>query len=310
MNDEVDFKKLARRVKFRRWLVTIFIAIAVSIGVIVGGYVFSQRLASKASLSTMNLTMDLETVLSPNIKSSDAYLTDGTFMGGNITSHRYKEIEGYRVAWSPVKMHFSGVLGNSGFESYNTTDVSKTGVYDRITQQKIPMLYNLKADQSQEVVKAPHELGKVAQSKNMIAEVGITFKRPMTYAQIQAKLPANLHSEWYWIGVSGDVATSGLDNNLAGVQASNSNGKLTNGAYQDFRKAMVKVHKSGIDWSVGNYSVIKHGTNYVNHHTKLSQAKFAGIIVTGKSENFKAINGANWIYASSVGYFEPVKSIH
>lgn len=310
MNDEVDFKKLARRVKFRRWLVTIFIAIAVSIGVIVGGYVFSQRLASKASLATMNLTTELETVMSPNIKSNDAYLTDGTFMGGNITSHRYKEIEGYRVAWSPIKMHFSGLRGYSGYDMYNATDTSKTGVYDRVTQQKIPMLYNLKADQSQELVKAPHELGKVAKSKNMIAEVGITFKKPMTYAQIQAKLPASLHSEWYWIGVSGNIATSGQDNNLLGVQATKSNGQLSNSDYQEFRQAMVQVKQTGVDWSNGKFSLMKYGTDFVKQHAKLSQAKFAGIIVTGKSENFKAINGANWIYASSVGYFEPVKSIH
>lgn len=306
MNEGQKFRRLAMRVKLVRWLVTIVIVIVVIFVGAIGGYWWTQRQAAKASNDRTQMMTLISTVMSPNIETSDQYLADTNFMGGKVTSHRYKDIEGYRESWSPLVEPYSwSWLGTQSSTTLNATDTTDAGAYDRITQHKVPVFYNPQFKHPD--VKRASDVTKVAATKGAVAEVALTFKRPLTYAQIQQRLPRKLHAVWYWIGVGAKADPTMMDNTFLGIQA-NAQGHLQQGKYthpyRDFRQAAQQLHKLTWDDQYDNYSPAKYLQSYVTRYPTQKTAKFAGVIVTGDSENFQPLTQDKWLYASSAGFFQ------
>ncbi|WP_125581468.1 sigma factor regulator N-terminal domain-containing protein [Levilactobacillus cerevisiae] len=299
MNEGQQFEKLARRVKWRRWLITIGLIVAVVIGL---GAAFIQmtRVKSQAASDEANRSFELvNTVLSPNIQISDQYLQNSDFFGGTLVSHRYKDIDGARIAWSENRAPYTWMLGSNA-NAFNTTDTTTTAAYDRDTQQKIPLFYNVNVAKPE--VKRAQEVRQVVRQKNYRAEVALTFKQPLTLKQIQAKLPAGVHANWYWAGVSGKADATVMDNNFVGIQA-DGNHQPTTATYKWFRKEVRSV-PSGM-MTFNNFNVMACANRFIKRYPQLNEAKFSGVIVTGNSEAFKPLVQANWLDASSVGYFQP-----
>ncbi|MFC6261654.1 anti sigma factor C-terminal domain-containing protein [Levilactobacillus fujinensis] len=306
MNDEKKFRQLAIRVKVVRWLITIGIVIVVLLVGAVGGYWWTQKQAGRESQREDRFIELVSTVMAPNISVSDRYLADTNFMGGKVTSHRYKDIEGYHEAWSPIVQAYSwSWLGNKSSGALNAADTSEDGAYDRLTQHKIPLFYNPKVKDPS--VKRTADVTKVARTKQAVAEVAVSFDHPLTYAQIQQRLPKNLHAVWYWIGVDSKADATFMDNNFLGVQA-NSKGHLVVNKYENyyrsFHQNLERLGKWDWDYGYTNFSLKKYAQKYAKQYPTLKTAKFSGAIVTGDSENFKPLNQANWIYASSAGFFQ------
>ncbi|WP_225428308.1 anti sigma factor C-terminal domain-containing protein [Levilactobacillus enshiensis] len=306
MNDEKQFRRLAIRVKITRWLITIGISIVVLFLAAIGGYWLTQKQAGKASKADDHFMELAAQVMAPNITVSDRYLADTNFMGGKVTSHRYKEIEGYRESWSPMVQAYSwSWLGNQSSETMNAVDETTTAAYDRLTQHKVPLFYNPQVKQPD--IKRATDIDKVAGSKGAVAEVAVSFERPLTYAQIQQRLPKKLHAVWYWAGVSPKADATFMDNNYLGVQA-DAQGHLRQtkdeNDYQSFHRALTEFVKLGWDSSYNNFSLHKYAKTYAQQNPTLKTAKFSGVIVTGDSENFKPLVDASWIYSSSAGFFQ------
>lgn len=307
MNEAQKFRRLALRVKVVRWLVTVVIVIVVVLVGAIGGYGWTQHQAAKESDELTQYMSGLSTVMSPNIETSDQYLADTNFMGGKVTSHRYKDIEGYRESWSPLVEPYSwSWLGTqSATMTLNATDTTNTGAYDRLTQHKVPLFYNPRVKHPD--VKRATDVTKVAATKGAVAEVALTFKHPLTYAQIQRQLPRKLHAVWYWIGTGAKADPTMMDNTFMGVQA-NSQGHLQQGKYthpyRDFRQAAKQLQKMTWDAQYDGFSPAKYLKSYVTRYPTQKTAKFAGVIVTGNSENFQPLTQANWFYASSAGFFQ------
>ena len=303
MNDEKKFRQLAIRVKVVRWLVTIGIVIAVLLVGAIGGYWWTQQQAGKESRREDRFIEQVSTVMSPNISVSDRYLADTNFMGGKVTSHRYKDIEGYHEAWSPIVQPYSWTwLGNQSGDTLNSTDTTDNGAYDRLTQHKIPLFYNPKMKHPD--VHRAADVNKVARTKGAVAEVAVSFDHPLTYAQIQQRLPKKLHAVWYWIGVSPKADATSMDNNFLGVQA-NSKGHMVATKYENYYRSFRQtLEKLDFGYGYNGFNVGEYAHKYAKQYPTLKTAKFAGAIVTGNSENFKPLANADWIYASSAGFFQ------
>ncbi|NLR31044.1 anti sigma factor C-terminal domain-containing protein [Levilactobacillus tujiorum] len=307
MNEGKEFRRLARRVKFRRWVLTGMIAMIVVMVAIPVTYKLTQLRAAKVSNEMIREMETSDHLMSPNIAVSDQHLGNTSAFGGQVISHRYKEVEGYRVPWSSVVRDYSWLTGSSSTLS-NATDQNKSSLYDRETEQKIPMFFNQQA--SRPNLKATHDLAKIGQSKGAVAEVALTFKQPLTYRQVQAKLPAGLHAQWYWIGVSDDADPTSMDNNLLGLSIKDiglshrpSEG-LTQNDYRSFYQGLKYAATHAPDIAFDDFRPYKYGGQYAKRYPIASQAKFAGVIVTGNSEAFRPLDKANWIYASSAGFFK------
>ncbi|MGQ4559351.1 anti sigma factor C-terminal domain-containing protein [Levilactobacillus hammesii] len=307
MNESKKFRQLALRMKLRRWIVTVLIAVIVVLVAIPVTYKLTQMRAAKVSTEIMRDMEMNDQLISPNIEVSDQYLGNTSVLGGQVISHRYKEIEGYRVPWSAVTRDYSWLTGGSRSLS-NATDQNEASLYDRETEQKIPMFFNQRATRPN--LKATHDLTKIAQAKNAVVEIALTFDRPLTYQQVQAKLPAGLHSQWYWIGVSGTADPTAMDNNLLGLSVKDKikhhrlPERLTQDDYRSFYQGLkyAASHTSNIVFD--DFSLYKYAGQYARRYSTANRAKFAGVIVTGNSEDFRSLSKANWIYASSAGFFK------
>lgn len=296
MDRNQQFEKMARKVRWHRLLTTVIIVIITVPIVLLVGYKGSQMLAAR-QVSDLNTKMDgSQTIMAPNIQISDQMLTNNSFWGGQVISHRYKEIDGYRIPWSTVAGNYSWLTNSRPDDTNGAVDQTESGLYDRDTQTKIPVLYNNRVKHPN--VKATKEVNKVTQMKNYVAEVAVTFKRPLTYSEIQHKLPATLRADWLWLGVSGNADPTIMNNSLLGLQTTN--GKISNHDYRWDRKTLKQAKDLDL-MGYNDFDLAKYAQNYAQKYPSLKQAKFAGMIVSGKSESFKAITNQSWITASSVG---------
>ncbi|GHP13577.1 hypothetical protein YK48G_10020 [Lentilactobacillus fungorum] len=295
MNNE-QFEKMAFKVKLKRWLITILIVIVTVPVVLVVGYKFSQSLAGRQTQLLNDKMETVQAIAAPNIQISDQIVDDTSIWGGKVISHQYKEIDGYRIPWSTAvgqyNWSFNWIPNNS------LIDTTRTAAYTRLTQQKVPLFYNNQVPNPN--IKKAAELPAVAKMKGYVAEMAITFKQPLTYRQIQSRLPSNLHANWYWLGVGGQADPTIEDNHFLGIQSIQRGGKLDNLSYQAFRKSLKKVSNTALD-SYNGFSLTDYAHQYAKKYPTLKQAKFAGIILTGKSENFKQLLNQDWIAESSAG---------
>lgn len=308
MNESEKFRRLAFWVKVRRWVITAVITVIVILVAMPVAYKLTQIKAGKESREIIQqMSLDNE-IMSPNIKTSDQYIDNTSMMGGQVVSHRYKEIEGYRIPWTAVVNSYSWLgIGGSNMAA-NATDWGDrpgSGLYDRTTQQKIPVFFNPQFKKPE--VKVTADIDKIAQTKDAVAEVAVTFKRPMSYRQVRAKLPAKLHAQWYWIGASGRADTTMMDNNILGIQVMapvTHPSRLSPSDYDRFAKGLAAAGKLAPGMNYDGFDLDEFAGKYERKYPTLDQAKFAGVIVTGNSEAFRPLDKANWIYASSAGFFK------
>lgn len=314
MTSNQEFKRLARRVKLRRWGMTILIAGVVCLGL---GFLTVQTLNAltrKASDRDNAFMSDVAEIVAPNIQISDQYLVNNKLFSGQILSHRYKDIEGKRVAWSPMTADYSWAQGGHLPTALNATDEQGARVYDRVTQQKVPVFYNVARKRQAGQLTGSHplqELGQVERTKGQVAEVALTFQHPLTYRQIQQRLPQGVHAAWYWLGVSGKADTTVMANNFVGLQAGNARGRLTQQDYRAFRDvARTASHQAtAAGFTLNGFAPFKYAGQYVQRYPQLTTARFAGVIVTGTSAHLKQLGTPSWVAASAAGVVTPQTTV-
>jgi hypothetical protein len=285
MNEDQEFERIARRVKIKRMVTTIGLSIIIIFVTAFAVYKFTQHLAAKQSDLIVSEMRFSAKVMSPNIRISDRLVTNTRIMGGSVVSHRYKDIDGYHIPWSTRQVNY-GITRNEDVSAIVTKTVDDKFIYDTENQTKIPLFYSpsLKKEKTD-------ELQELAQMTGYVGEVAISFKKSMTYEQLLSKLPKNIHADWLWMGTNSDMQVIVYEPKYIGIQTYN--GKLTKEDYDDFKSVI-----SGSS-EVSVYQ--KFADDYIDSYPNYKTAKFSGVILTGKTENFKQLENSDWIYASSVG---------
>ena len=310
MKTEVDLTTLARRVKRKRWVLTVLVALGVSLMMLVGGYQLVQHLTGRDSQRRSDYLWTIAEIKAPNILANDHYLVNPTAFGGQVMSHRYKRIAGQSVAWSPAVANYA-LQGSTSPVVDQTTRGPQGGLYDVETQQKIPEFFNqhlTAREKRTQAITETQELGQVARTQRMVGEVALTFKRPLTYREIRRQLPAGLTAAWFWIGLPRGAVT--LDNDFLGVQSRNQDdevtGRLTARQYRDFRQKLTTAsQRYPRELTFNDFSLFRYGGQYAQRYRSLANAEFAGVIVTGTSAAFKKLGTPGWVAASSAGIVTP-----
>ncbi|KRM85809.1 anti sigma factor C-terminal domain-containing protein [Liquorilactobacillus vini] len=302
-------KKKIRKMKLQRLLLTIGLIILLVPVILAVIYKTTQNLASNQSWQLMKRIEIREDLLSPNIEASDNYLSSTSFLGGTVTSHRYKVIDGYRIPWSTL-------IGNYSWSGYQEDAMNQAGVdydeetaqaYDRQTQQKIPLFYSLK--HHYRATANLNQLKQIAQVKNSVAEVALTFSKPLTYQQIKKLLPDSVEQDWYWLGPNNRGDASYFDNNYLGFQATDE--KPDQIAYRELKK-VAKDRDSILNTDITSfdgytYNAWNYARRYLKKYPQFKTAKYAGIIVSGQTQNLAQLKNARWIKYSSVGAVIKIK---
>lgn len=285
---------LAKKRRRKTFLMTIVISLLAAFLLFGLCFKLLSNMTAKNGQKVYNDYQQLAEIAYPNISYNSLYYFPTGQFSGKVHADRFKDLDGIPVAYSPFEANYS-LTG--AFDAGASDVFSKNKLlYDRGNLQKIPQFYNTKVKFSKNDVKTSpsQDLKYLNQLENKVIEVAITFDKPYSYKEIKTMLPKNLKQNWLWIGTYTTLDTSQWPNQF-GTDTKNIHSTIN---------TMFKVSKNSPKVGINNVNIYSDLDNYLkdNKHIKdVNQLKFAGIILTGKSENFNSLKGKKWIYGSSLG---------
>jgi hypothetical protein len=328
-----NFDQLIKKEKRKRLLKTIAISFVTTVVLLFIGFTLINKRMEMQYKKAQEMANITDMIESPNLVSQSQYLSTSGRVTSQLKSERFKNIDGYMVVATPLEINFSlfGIGYGSGKNSSLTVPITKTkeiGAFSRENGEKLPLFFNPKHKESetQQEAKATHEARTLSGFKNHVAEVAISFKEPMTYAEIQAKIPENVLINWYWLGMASDQLSAtetvgkviGINADEAGKLSSEPLKSKTSSAwwspnYPSF-VAAVKTAAEKRGYTVNGLDIYQDALKQIEKYPTLKTAKFSGIIVSGRTENLATLDDEPYVYTTNVGlqaeilpYIEPTK---
>lgn len=343
MKTSFDFEQIAKKSKRKHLLKTVIISSSLAvltIGLLVKGGV---EMTSKNGREIEDYYWTMSRISSPNMSFSSAYFEIDSPFNGSFVSERYKNINGISVDFTDYKGDY-GLLGkNFGtFEGVVSGDNGQSA-YTRSDQLKVPVFFNAKMKNSDKdaYIKPTQDIAYLSSMPGQVVEMAITFDKPYTMAEIAKLVPNELNTEFYWIGTSSDQDTSSYSFNrqigfsmTPGLSFTAEEAKkLEKLSSEDYIKAMenakepseieninnnftyfradaLKAIEKGWIYPSGSDDVSTDIKNFFSTYKKGEDAKYAGILLTGRTEAFAGLENQSWIYASNIGQSATVQPYH
>ncbi|MFK4310685.1 hypothetical protein ABH957_005409 [Bacillus sp. RC242] len=123
------------------------------------------------------------------------------------------------------------------------------------------------------------------------AEVALSFNQPYTLQEIKEKIPDTLNIVWlYMTSPIGDESKGPAGMPVYGFNPD----KSPEEAYKEFVDSLKQYDDDGHDEGIQKF--LKS-----NKNKPFDQVKILGVMLTGKTENFKALENQGFIRGASVG---------
>ncbi|MDR2976276.1 MAG: anti-sigma factor [Streptococcaceae bacterium] len=318
-----DFKRLAKRTKIKRMALTAWISGAVVVILVGIGVAVNNKMMKDSFFKKSEQASEYFVIRSPNVSYNNLVVNNYGFFSSNLHADTYKNVDGYRVDWQDYDWGF-GTIGTSGYGyQYQYVSPVRQGnaFYTQGSNQKVASFFLPKADYNSKGyygLTPTHEAQKLSKLPNYLAEVAVTFDKAYTYDELQKMIPSNLMINWYWLGVndSSNVDAAGSWSyyglNSETDEKGNPTGKLTSDSYDNAFVPTVKRETGGSKYN--SFDAGEDAKKMVEKFPNLKTAKFAGVILTGRTENLAGLDEENWTFATNVGvtteilpYQNPVK---
>ncbi|WP_341285627.1 sigma factor regulator N-terminal domain-containing protein [Priestia megaterium] len=285
--------KKAKRKQFFK-IITISIVV-VFVGVLVALptlYKTGNYFAAKSSTKLHDALFLHNEISEPNIQIDSQVTSNSSTFGGNIVSNRSKDINGYLVQWSTLTSSYDWVgfriNSNELVPGFYSND-KESYEYDKQTKNRVATFYHPSIKKYYDGVQ--NDLATISQMKNYVAEVAVSFDRPYTLQDIEAKIPDNLNIVWlYMTSPIGDESRGPSGMGIFGFDPSDSPRE----AYSEFIKNLKKYDETGEDETIQKFL-------NVNENKSFDKVKILGVMLTGQTENFKTLENRNFIRGASVG---------
>lgn len=233
-------------------------------------------------------------IAEPNVQIDSQVTSNSSMFGGNIISNRSKNINGYIVPWNTLTSSYGWIRINidsneltPGF--YWSRSNAEFYEYDKQTKNKFATFYNPNIKDYHDGVQ--NELSEISQMNNYVAEVAISFNQPYTLKEVQTKIPDNLNIVWlYMTSPIGDESKGPAGMPVYGFNPDTSPEE----AYKEFVDSLNQYDDDGHDEDIQKF--LK-----ANKNKPFDQVKILGVMLTGKTENFKALENQDFIRGASVG---------
>lgn len=316
-----DFERFAIRTKWKRWGITASIPVLILSVFYFLAYNINSNAMSNAYQKTVNEANAYLETQAVNIDGNNMIINNyGTF-SSNIHVDSYKNIDGYRVPWQSLDFSFGTLDSDYSYDYKSASPVQdRNAYYTQDTNQKIATFFLPKLNyKSKDYIglQPTHEATGLQTMTGQLAEVAVSFDKPYTYSEIQKMISKNLLINWYWLGLNDDKTMDlettnyfGLEsNNLdsEGLKSNHSNGKLSTNSYKYFVEQL-KIDIKGNSSMINNFSSAKDALKQVKKYPTLDKAKFSGVILTGRTENFASLDSEKWVFATNVGVTTPINS--
>lgn len=297
-----DALKKAKRKQLLKIVITSIIVVLILLPIL---YKTGNYFAAKSSTKLHEQLFLHNEIAEPNIQIDSQVTSNSSTFGGNIVTNRSKDINGYLVQWSTLTSSYDWLGIDIDYNElipglyWSDTEFYE---YDKQTKKKVATFYNPSIKKYYGGVQ--NELGEISQMENHVAEVAISFDQPYTFQEIQEKIPDNLNIVWlYMTSPIVDESKGPADMPVYGFNPSDSPKE----AYNSFIDALKKYDTSGDDKTIQEFLKL-------NKDKQFDEVKILGVMLTGQTQNFKALENQDFIRGASVGataqivpYIKPTK---
>ncbi|MCI0768112.1 sigma factor regulator N-terminal domain-containing protein [Bacillus sp. TL12] len=284
-----DALKKAKRKQLLKIIITSIIVVPILFLIF---YKTGNYFAAKSSTKLHEQLFLHNEIAEPNIQSDSQVTSNSSMFGGNIVTNRSKNINGYLVQWSTLTSSYDWFRVNIDHNEliprsyWSDTEFYE---YDKQTKKKVAKFYHPSIQKYYNGVK--NDLGAISQMENHVAEVAISFDRPYTLQEIQAKIPDSLNIVWlYMTSQIVDESKGPMGVPVYGFDPSDSPKK----AYNSFIDALKKYDADGTEKTIQEFLKL-------NKNKQFDEVKILGVMLTGQTQNFKALENQDFIRGASVG---------
>lgn len=286
-----------KKAKIKQWIIITLISMVVCIILLItfnrlGNYLSAQNTARLHD----NLFLQ-QAISQPNVNIDSQVTANSSMFGGNIITNRSKNIDGYLVPWSTLTSSYSwfgGSIDHNELTPGFYLRGSNSYEYDKQTKQKVATFYHPAIKKYYDGVQ--NQLEAIVQVENHVAEVAISFKKPLTIEQVRQNIPENLNIAWLYMTsriVDETLGPSGLS--LYGYADSD----LSKEAFDRFIDNLKRYD---------NHQSIEEIQQFIeeNEYKPFNKVTVLGVMVTGRTENFNQLLGKDFIRGASVGVTAPI----
>lgn len=289
---ESSLQKALQKAKRKQAFKIVIISIIVLLVALAILYRAGNYFAAKSTARLHDVLFLDNEIAQPNIQIDSQVTSSSSMFGGNIVTNRSKNIDGYVVQWSTLTSSYgwfmSHIDSNELLPAFYWQN-KELYYYDKQTKQKVGTFYHPSIKNYYEGIK--NDLSEVSQMKNYVAEVAISFNHPYTVKEIQKQIPDNLNIVWLYMAspiVDESKGPAGMP--VYGFDPSD----LPKEAYNEFTKNLKKYNADAEDETIEKFLAS-------NKDKSFDKVKILGVMVTGQTQNFKALENRDFIRGASVG---------
>ena len=228
----------------------------------------------------------------PNIQIDSQVTSNSSTFGGNIVTNRSKNINGYLVQWSTLTSSYDWLrikIDHNELIPGSYWSDTESYEYDKQTKNKVATFYHPSIQDYYDGIE--NELGEISQMENHVAEVAISFNQPYTLQEIQAKIPDNLNIVWlYMTSPISDESNGPSGMPVYGFDPSDS----PKDAFNSFIDSLEQYDANESNETIQEF--LK-----TNKDKPFDEVKILGVMLTGQTQNFKALENQDFIRGASVG---------
>ena len=281
--------KKAKRKQLLKIIITSIIVVLILLPIL---YKTGNYFAAKSSTRLHEQLFLHNAIAEPNIQIDSQVTSNSSMFGGNIVTNRSKNINGYLVQWSTLTSSYDWLRihidHNELIPGFYWSD-TEFYEYDKQTKNKVATFYHPSIQEYYDGIQ--NELGEISQMENHVAEVAISFNQPYTLQEIQAKIPDNLNIVWlYMTSPIADESNGPAGMPVYGFDPSDSPKE----AYNSFIDSLEQYDANE------NNETIQEFLN-LNKNKQFDEVKILGVMLTGQTQNFKALENQDFIRGASVG---------
>lgn len=281
--------KKAKRKQLLKIIITSILVVLIILPII---HKTGNHFAAKSSTKLHEQLFLHNAIAEPNIQIDSQVTSSSSMFGGNIITNRSKNINGYVVQWSTLTSSYDWIRididHNELTPGFYWSD-EEIYEYDKQTKNKYATFYHPSIQDYYGGV--PNELKEITKLENHVAEVAVSFNQPYTFQEIEAKIPDNLNIVWlYMTSVIADESNGPAGVSIYGYDSSDSPKEGYNSFIDDLEQYDAN----------GNIEPVHDFLNK-NKNKPFDKVKILGVMLTGQTENFKALENQKFIRGASVG---------
>ena len=289
---DTSLKGALNKAKRKQLLKIIIITIIVVLILLPILYKTGNYFAAKSSTRLHEQLFLHNAIAEPNIGIDSQVTSNSSTFGGNIVTNRSKNINGYLVQWSTLTSSYDWLrikIDHNELIPGSYSSDTDSYEYDKQTKNKVATFYHPSIQEYYDGIE--NELREISQMENHVAEVALSFNRPYTLQEIQAKIPDNLNIVWlYMTSPISDESNGPSGMPVYGFDPSHS----PKDAFNSFIDSLEQYDANESNETIQEFLE-------TNKDKPFDEVKILGVMLTGQTQNFKALENQDFIRGASVG---------